>query len=487
MATELLSNSPPLSRRSSSAFASSSSSSSVAPQDVSDLDFHLCFGDSAHPQLDIPPVSPTYAFPETPVTPFTSASSRPWDIQSFRPIRASAESSPSASSYTSGSSSYGSTTYSSGSSSSSSSSPSSSSGSISPFSLADDYDEKLPLSPASPDLISPGAKDLLPEFVLGGTLAVEFGLAHSPLDALDADAFPISPHSPEFYRSRFVLLPLFIVPFPDLCHAAVVGFPSSAVPPQHRATFPPISPANSTSHRPRLRIEHVIPSRARWQISHLPLSCTEGSNPISASPLQQSSDGPASPSDLGIVPQLMRPEDISITIEGSVSKINTTLTIFPRSTGSTNMSSMTSETMAAAPMAMEQAPALAASSDSAPPPPSGPPAYMDAPPVVEAMAAQPAMTPTATEAPSMMAETMNATPGMEMADDAMAAPEKRKGFRNLLRRNTRRKPSEDISAMAMVPESEVASSMMSSADGASSMSTAMTSEEGAMSMMAAPM
>lgn len=234
MSPDLLQDSPPLSRRSSSSFASSSASNNAASQDVSDLDFHLCFGDSVHPQLDIPPVSPTYAFPETPVTPFQSAffTAAALDIQTTHSGTFAAEYSPSASS-SSGSSSSGSATYSYDSFGSSSSSPSSSSpysysGSISPFDLADDYDEKIPLSPVSVRIVSPGTKDLLPEFVLGGTLAAEFGLDHSPMDALDSDAFPISPHSPEVYRPRSVAcLHKYILPI-DLIltnsgHFPVVG------------------------------------------------------------------------------------------------------------------------------------------------------------------------------------------------------------------------------------------------------------------------
>ncbi|VDB85541.1 unnamed protein product [Peniophora sp. CBMAI 1063] len=451
MAADLLQNSPPLSRRSSSSFASSSTPTYTSSQDVSDLDFHLCFGDSAHPQLDVAPVSPTYSFPETPVTPLQPTFFTALDIRTTLPIQFSSEYSPSASSSSSGFSTSGSASYSYGSFESSSSSPSSSSpysSASSPIYLSDDYDEKIPLSPASPDLLSPGAKDLLPEFVLGGTLAVELVLRF----IVPADAFPLS----------------------------------AAAPSQHRVSFPPISRARGTSHRLRLRIEHVIRFCARWQMLHLQQPPNEVSNQIIASPLQQSIDGLASPSHLDIVPQLMRSEDISIAVEGSVSSINTTLTILSRSTGSTNMSTMTSETMAGAPMAMEQAPPPAAPSESAPPPASGPPAYMDAPPAAAPMAAPPAAM--APEAAPMMAEAMDTVPAMEMAD-AMT-PEKRKGLRALLRKNTKRKPSVDATGMAMMADSsDAASSMMSSTDGASSMATSMTSEgEGAMLMAsAAPM
>ena len=47
----------------------------------------------------------------------------------------------------------------------------------------------------------------------------------------------------------------------------------------------------------------------------------------------------------------------------------------------------------------------------------------------------------ATDASPMMAEAMDTVPAMEMTD-AMT-PEKRKGLRALLRRNTKRKPSVD--------------------------------------------
>ena len=78
------------------------------------------------------------------------------------------------------------------------------------------------------------------------------------------------------------------------------------------------------------------------------------------------------------------------------------------------MSSTMPETMAAAPMAMEQAPAPAVTSESAPPPASGPPAYMDAPPAAAPMAAPPAaasrpMPPPAAQAPAQAA---SSGPGM---------------------------------------------------------------------------